>query len=65
MIQRQVNCKILSSLDGVKDVSFGHASPEQRRRNDYSKTGLPEVEQGSFDDVKERMERYSSGLGWM
>lgn len=57
--------KILSGLAGVKDVSFGPAPPERRRMNDYSKKGVPQVEQSSFDDYNERMEQYSRGTTWL
>ncbi len=57
--------KKLSGLDGVKDVSFGPAPPERRRQGDYSKAGVPTVEAESFDDHKERMERYTRGLSWL
>lgn len=65
-VQRVVNCKILSGLGGVKDVSFGPASPEQRRRNDYSKKGVPTVDESSFDDYKDRMtDMQRSMMRWL
>lgn len=50
--------KNLSSLDGVKEVSFGKATPERRARGDFSKEGIPNVESHTFDDVSERRKRF-------
>lgn len=61
-MQRVIMSKMLSGLGGVKDVSFGPAPPERRRKNDYSKEGVPETDASSFDDYKERMERMNSGM---
>lgn len=55
--------KNLSGLGGVYDVSFGQASPERRARGDYSKTGVETVSPDSFDDYREKMERWERGLG--
>lgn len=53
--------KNLSSLAGVKDVSFGKATPERRARRDFSKEGITETESHTFDDHKERMKRFEMG----
>lgn len=55
--------KTLSGPDGVKEVSFGDASPERRRHGDYSKTGIAQHDSNSFDDHKDRQARWDAQLG--
>lgn len=59
-----VKVKNLSGLGGVKDVSFGSAPPERRAQGDYSKDGISAPASDSFDDYKERMDRFSKALSW-
>lgn len=58
-----IKTKNLSGLDGVKEVSFGDASPERRRQGDYSKSGVESKDHSSFDDHKDRQARWESQLG--
>jgi hypothetical protein len=53
---RVVKSHNLRSLDGVKDVAVGCCDVDNRRGNNYKKTG-PAGEQ-DFDDDKARRERY-------
>lgn len=64
-IQRQVMVKNLSGLGGVKDVSFGPATPERRANRDLSKSGIPEAKSDTFDDYVEREQRWSTALDGM
>lgn len=50
--------KNLSGLGGVKEVSFGPATPERRENRDFSKSGIPAAESHTFDDYTERRERW-------
>lgn len=61
---KQIAVKNLSGLGGVKDVSFGPASPERRADRDFSKTGITQPAADSFDDYNERMDRFSKALSW-
>ncbi len=47
----------LRDLDGVKDVTIGKASVEDRQRGHFKKTGSP-ADNPETDDVKARRERY-------
>ena len=62
-MQRVVKSFNLSGLAGVKDVSFGPATPERRRANDYSKEGIPTSDSSSFDDYNERMADFNKRFG--
>lgn len=55
-----VSSKTLSSPAGVKDVSFGKSTPERRQRQDFSKSGISEVDHSKYDDHKDRMKRWGS-----
>lgn len=55
--------KNLSSLDGVKEVSFGDASPDRRRGGDFSKSGVDQPKADSFDDHKDRQARWDEQIG--
>lgn len=57
--KKLVSEKNLSGLGGVKDVSFGEATPERRANRDFSKEGIPAKESDTFDDYQERMKRWS------
>lgn len=52
----------LSGPDGVYDIECGEASPEDRMRGDYSKTGkavkAKEAMRELHDDVTARKERF-------
>lgn len=61
--QKLVKSKNLSGLGGVYDVSFGDAPPERRAQGDYSKAGVTHVDSETFDDYRERRERYDKILG--
>lgn len=50
--------KNLSGLGGVYDVSFGDAPPARREQGDYSKSGISHAESDTFDDYRERQERW-------
>jgi len=61
--KKLVTEKNLSGLGGVYDVSFGDAPAERREQGDYSKAGIPHTESDTFDDYREKMDRWNSGLG--
>ena len=51
----------LRNLDGVRDVTIGSASVEDRQRGNFKKTGAP-AEVSETDDEKARRERYGFPL---
>jgi len=61
--QRVVTTKNLSGLGGVYDVSFGDAPPERREQGDYSKAGISHAESDTFDDYREKQERWNKSFG--
>lgn len=52
----------LSSLEGVKDITFGPASVQAREKRDFSKDGSSSLPGENYDDVKARAERYGIDL---
>lgn len=61
--KKLVSEKNLSGLGGVYDVSFGAAPPERRAQGDYSKDGVTHVASDTFDDYKEKEERWKAIAG--
>jgi hypothetical protein len=61
--KKLVEEKNLSGLGGVYDVSFGAAPPERRAQGDYSKAGVSHAKSDTFDDYREKQERYDKLLG--
>lgn len=56
--KRLIKSAELSSLDGVKEISFGKSSPEARMRNgDFSKKPKEHAPR-EYADVAERNKRY-------
>ena len=55
---RVVQSHNLSSLDGVKDVTIGKATPDDRRSGNFKKTGQVQTGDIEYDDEKARRERY-------
>lgn len=59
---RVVDCKLLQSWDGVKDVVVHKASVESRDQNDLSKDGKastgPTVDETGYADLEARKARY-------
>jgi hypothetical protein len=54
-----IQTRNLSSLNGVKDVTFGKASVEARRKGDFSKTGKSSRKKDeSYDDTLARQKEY-------
>lgn len=58
-----ISDKTLSGLGGVYDVSFGDATPERRAQGDYSKAGISTVDSDTFDDYREKLERWEKKFG--
>lgn len=61
--KKLVTEKNLSGLGGVYDVSFGDAPAERREQGDYSKDGISHVESDTFDDYREKQERWNKNFG--
>jgi hypothetical protein len=59
-MKKLVKSHKLSSLNGVKDVSFGKAGIEARAHRDFSKTGKSSghKEDSSLSDVAARQKRF-------
>ena len=55
--------KNLSGLGGEREVQFGAAPPERRAQGDYSKDGIAKVDPDSFDDYKDKRERWDATYG--
>lgn len=55
--------KNLSGLGGEREVSFGAAPPERRQKGDYGKKPMETVNPDSFDDYKDRQDRWDKLYG--
>jgi hypothetical protein len=54
---RVVKSVTLKHLDGVKDVSIGSASVEDRMAGNFKKTGAP-ADNNTYDDTKAQRDRW-------
>jgi hypothetical protein len=56
--QKQIKHKNLSGLNGMKQVTIGHTSPQQRMAGDHSKAGMTPPDPTAHDDYTEQMQNW-------